>query len=105
MPSSTKNASKENNSNLTSTFTHETGIQSRFTISSETQVFIECLESLNNHREQTINALRKTYSEKIAFELMDSTYDSAFDNLKEGIQQFLLLSIENNMGLIDSKQI
>lgn len=105
MPSSTKNVSKENNSNLTNTLTHETGIRPTRTISLETQVFLECLESLDNHWMQTKHALRETYSEDISIELMDSTYTPAFHELKKAVQQFLLISIDNNMGLTDSKQI
>jgi len=44
-----KNASKVNNSSLASTSAHETGIQSKLTVSPETQALIGCLESLNNH--------------------------------------------------------
>ena len=76
-----------------------------FIVSPETQALIGCLESLNNHWEQTKNALRKTYSEKVSLELMDDAYTPAFDELKKAVQQFVLISIENNMGIVDSTKI
>lgn len=77
----------------------------QLTVSPETQAFIECLESLNSHWEQTKRALRKTYSEKISCELMDSGYNKAYDDMKQSIQTLLLLSIDNNIGLVDFKEI
>lgn len=77
----------------------------KLTVSEETQSLIECLESLNNHWEQTKYALCKTYSEKTSLELMDGTYMPAFDELKKAVQQFVLMSIENNIGLVDFKEI
>lgn len=75
------------------------------TISPKTHALVECMDSLNNHWEQTRLALRKTYSDQATCELMDEKYNSAFNELKEVLQEFLLQSIEHHMGRIDFKEI
>jgi hypothetical protein len=81
------------------------GIQSTLTVSSETQAFIKCLESLNNNWEKTCEALQKRYSEDDAYKMMYDKYNPAFYELKSVLHSFLLSSIEANMGLIGFNEI
>ncbi|NDW11957.1 hypothetical protein D0T50_03515 [Bacteroides sp. 214] len=75
------------------------------TISPETHAFVECMHTLNNHWQQTMDALRKTYTEETSCELIKNEYNPAFEQLKSVLQKFLLQSIEHNMGVIGFNEI
>ncbi len=75
------------------------------TVSPETMAFIECLESLNKHWQQTSDALSKTYYENTSCQMMEAKYRPAFENMKAVIHGFIMESIENNIGQDDHNQI
>lgn len=74
-------------------------------ISEQTQMFIECIDSLNSQWELVNKALVVFYGVQQAQQVMREEYNDAFDELKEVVQRFLVLSIDEKMSNLDFKEI
>ena len=77
----------------------------KLTISPKTLALIECLDALNKHWTQTLNALCLAHSDNSAWEMMDERYTPAFEELKAVLYGLLNSSIEQSMGCIGYEDI
>lgn len=71
--------------------------KAKYTLSTETQAMVACLETLNQHWEQVRTALSIAYPCQSVDSMMADQYSPAFDQLKNVVQGFMLQSIDNNL--------
>lgn len=74
-------------------------------ISDQTQMFIECIDHLNNQWEMVYKALSSFYGFQSANQIMQEEYNKTYDKLKDITQGFLMSSINDKMGEIGFSEI
>lgn len=74
-------------------------------ISDQTQMFIECIDCLNNQWEMVYKALTSFYGFQSANQIMQEEYNTAYEKLKEITQGFLMSSINDKMGDVGFSEI
>ena len=74
------------------------------TVSPQTQGFIECVISLNKHRDMVFDALEVMYHKETAYKELGK-YDIAFASMNEVLQNFMVESIMYNIVEFESTEI
>jgi hypothetical protein len=74
-------------------------------VSRQTQGFVECIISLNKHRDMVYEALAVMFHKETAYKELSNRYDPAFREMNTILREFMADSIENNVIEINSNEI
>jgi len=106
MPNPTKNATgvKYSNAASTSNSTKTVSVENPqlknnpLIVSEQTQMFVNCLDFLNETWQKVYDALNNMFGDEQAEALLHKYYDGRHSKLKEAISMFISWSIEENMA-------
>lgn len=74
-------------------------------VSKQTENFIGCLKLMQDLYSKVYNSLYEMYYEQQTDRIIDENFINEYEALKERIEQFLLMSIDDKISFVDSKEI
>jgi len=70
---------------------------SKLTVGKQTGLFLECIISLSDLFNKTLDTLTEMYGEKRASEFFEEDFRTHYDGYEKAIQTFMCVSINENL--------
>lgn len=75
------------------------------TVSSQTEKFIKCMNTMQMLYTQVYTALEETYLPEDCEAIMADHFIEAFDALEKRVESLVMMSIKDKMGSVDTTEI
>ena len=79
--------------------------QSKYSVSPDTEKFIDCLNALTEAYGSIIEAVEQHYGEEQVDTIMEQTIHAPYNALRDAVKSLLLESIEENISTKDSTEV
>lgn len=77
----------------------------KLNVSDKTAAFIGCLNTMQHLYQEVLDSLGMMYGEETINVLIEDRFYKEFTALEDRIQEFLMMSIKENIGTIGSNKI
>lgn len=74
-------------------------------VSENTARLIACIRTIQEVAEEAYSALSSVYNEKVADVMFNEKFQGCYDGMEKALQEFVILSIEDNMSAKDMTEI